>query len=467
MILPKELDINTLEQKIYRYCCAVGREMLKTILTQIDEKLMRERDCDEYRHKGKRGTTLKTIMGEVEYDRALYRYTDEDGKVGHIFLLDQELGFDTVGFISDMLAEKIAETSCELSYRKAAKTVSELTGQTISHTGAWNVTQFLGARIDAAELEAAKLAKKSEGRGKEEVKLLFEEQDGIYLNLQGKDRKKHGKSAEMKLAIAYTGAKKTGKKRYNLVGKVACANFEGIDNFFERKEGVIAETYNVDEIEMRILNGDGANWVKRSISYDTIYQLDPFHRNKAIFQHVADPDTRKIMFKHLYSKETDLLLHVIEVEALSTDDEKERENYLDLLKYFQNNKDGLISYKRRGIDLPPPKDGEEYRGCGSMESNVYSIIGRRMKNNRTNWSIQGGNNLARILTLKTTNKLKDVFSRIVSTALPDKYAEEVQTVLSSSKVPQSIGKGYNGFARAAIPPSQRWMRDIFALKPLC
>ena len=468
MILPKGLDIHTLEREIYSYCCAFGREMLKNILTQIDDRLMLERDRSAYRHKGKRPTTLKTMMGEVEYGRVLYEIEQEDGKIGRIYLLEQELGFETVGFISDLLASKIAEASCELSYRKTAQTVSELTGQDISHTGAWNVVQAVGAKLNKKELGAAVLAKNNEGIGKLETKLLFEEQDGVYLTLQGKDRKKLGKSAEMKIAIAYTGAKKSGKERYNLVGKVACAHFEGINNFYKRKEGVIAENYNVDEIEIRILNGDGANWIKRSLIDDAVhYQLDTFHRNKAILRHVSDPDARKIIMKLLYSKQIDQLLDVIEAYSNSTEDEKIRENYLELLNYFKNNKDGLISYKRRGLDLPPAPDRLEYRGCGAMESNVYTIISHRMKHRRANWSIRGGNNLAKLLTLKATGKLSETLSTLASIVLPERYAEEVQTVLSASKIPQREGKGYNGFAHATIPPSMPWMKDLFALEPIC
>ena len=468
MIVTKTgISINTLEEEIYRYSCELGREMLKTILTRIDDKLMEERDRREYRHKGKRGTVLKTIMGEVEYERAIYEYKDENGKKSYVYLLEETLGFNTIGFVSDILAERIAETSCEMSYRKAAQAVSELTGQIISHTGAWNVVQRLGERLDKKECKAAALAKAHQGEGRNETKLLFEEQDGVYLNLQGEDRKKVGNSAEMKVAMAYTGAKKTGQKRYNLTGKVACANFEGIDSFISRKEGVIAETYNVDEIEMRILNGDGANWIKRSVTDETVhYQLDTFHRNKAIMQCVSDPEARKIIFKLLYSKQIDLLFKVIEAYSNSTGDPKEQENYLQLLKYFQSNNDGLTSYKRRGLDLPPPSDGVEYRGCGAMESNIYTIISHRMKHRRANWSIRGGNNLARLLTLKATGKLSEVLSGLVSMTLPLKYSEEVQTVLSSSKISERIGKGYNGFSKSTIPTTLKWMKDLFALKPL-
>jgi hypothetical protein len=468
MILTKtEIDINTLETEIYRYCCELGREILKTIITRLDNKLMLERDRGEYRHKGNRGTVLKTIMGEVEYERTIYEHKGENGTKNYVYLLDEALGFNTIGFVSDMLAERIAETSCEMSYRETAQAVSKLTGQMISHTGAWNVVQALGEKLDKKECRAAALAKAHHGEGTNETKLLFEEQDGVYLNLQGKDRKKVGNSAEMKVAIAYTGAKKTGKKRYNLIGKVACANFEGIDSFFSRKEGVIAETYNVDEIDKRVVNGDGANWIKRSVTDETVhYQLDTFHRNKAIMQNVSDPEARKTIFKLLYSKQIDLLLKVIDAYSNSTGDPKEQENYLQLLQYFQNNKDGLISYNRRGLDLPTPPDGAEYRGCGAMESNIYTIISHRMKHRRANWSIRGGNNLARLLTLKATGKLSEVVSGLVSTTLSPQYAEEVQTVLSSSKISERIGKGYNGFSKSTIPTTLKWMKDLFALKPL-
>lgn len=329
------------------------------------------------------------------------------------------------------------------------------------------MVQGLGVKLDEKERHAAKMAKNNEGIGKEETKLLFEEQDGIYLNLQGADRKKLGKSAEMKIAIAYTGAKKTGKNRYNLSGKVACANFEGIDRFYDRKEGVIAETYNVDEIELRVLNGDGANWIKRSITDDSVhYQLDTFHRNKAILQYVSDPNIRKTLFKLLYFKQIDLLLEAIEAYSNSSEDEKERDNFLQLLTYFRNNKNGLISYKRRGLDLPTAPDNGEYRGCGAMESNVFSIIGHRMKRRRANWSTRGGNNMARLLTLKSTGKLTETLSNLVSIALPERFGETIQTILSASKSPQKTGKGYDGWAKADIPSSMKWLKDIISLGPI-
>ena len=41
------------------------------------------------------------------------------------------------------------------------------------------------------------------------------------------------------------------------------------------------------------------------------------------------------------------------------------------------------------------------------------------------------------------------------TVLPPQYTDELETVLSSVKIPQRIGTGYNGFAKATILSSQK------------
>jgi hypothetical protein len=315
------------------------------------------------------------------------------------------------------------------------------------------------------EMENAAKARQNKGAGEIESKLLFEEQDGIYLHFQGEDRKKHGKGREMKVAIAYDGAEKTGKNRYTLTNKVACANFEGAEDFCRRKEGVIADSYNVDEIERRVLSGDGDTWIKRSIDGDTIYQLDTYHRNRAVVRAAPDAGTRKTMLKLLYSKEIEHLLVYIETLADSVEDEKQEDNLRELHTYFTNNADGLISYHRRGLTLPEPPEGKEYRHLGAMESNVFTIIGNRMKGRRKSWSIAGGNNLARLLCLNVAGKLRSTISSLAG-HMPEKYQEEIITTLSAAKSRESVGKGYDGFDAVAIPTSQKWLKEFAKIRPV-
>ena len=466
-VTEKTVDFNSLERNIFIECCQMGCDALIDTLASWDVALAESRDKSAYRYKDLRKTTLKTIMGEIEYWRAMYEVADEDGTKRYVYLLDEALGISGSGFFSGLLSELIAKAACEGSYRAAAQAVSEMTGQTISHTAAWNVVQNLGERLNKSELEAAALVKKGEGKGTLETKVLFEELDGIHLNLQGKSRKEHGASKEMKVAIAYDGAEKTGKKRYRLANKVATANFESAKQFRIRKEGTIAATYDADEIETRLMNGDGANWINESAEPDTHFQLDHFHISQAITRYIPNEDAREMIRDLLYSKQIDLMLDVIEAYSNSTEDEKEQENFLKLHGYFQSNKDYLIPCHRRGLDLPEPPEGKVYRRMGAMESNIFTIIGNRMKGRRRCWSINGGNNLARLLCLKTTGILSETLQKLGSLVLPERYAEEIEIRLSAAKVPQREGKGWDGFQNASVPSSMPWMKNLAALRPLC
>jgi len=441
--------------------------MMSSQLEDWDTELMESRDKIRYRHRGKDKNTIKTAIGEVEYYRVRYDIIDNGIKTGSVYLLDEAIGITGSGKFSELMSELIVTACCEGSYRDAAREVREMTGQTISQMSAWNVVQAVGKQINRQELHSARLAAKGKGIGMLEVPVLHEEQDGIWLKLQGKDRKRHGISKEMKLAIAYDGAKQTGKDRYELTNKTACAGFESIEKFFKRKEGMIAATYNVDEIEMRLLGGDGAKWIRRSEIDETVhYQLDTYHRNRAIMQYVSDVDARKNITKILYSKDIDFLLTVIQAYADSTMDEIEKNNYQQLHTYFTSNKDGLVPIHRRGLNIPEAPKGKVYRRLGAMESNVFTIIGNRMKGRRACWSIKGGNNLARLLCLKHTNRLSGFMAHLSRCVIPEQYSEEISVKASATEFLKDVGKGYNGFKQTLIPSNQKWFKGIAVIKPI-
>ena len=470
MSLPeKAIKFKEIEKEIHQKCYELGRKALREVLSELDAQLMNRRDKCSYRHVGRKSTTLKTILGEVSYERAQYENIDSFGRKSYVFLLDKAIGLEGTGQYSDLLTELVVEACCTNSYREAARLVSKMTGQSLSHTAAWSLTQLVGKHVDAQEQRLAEMASNPEvgGIGGIETKVLFEEQDGIHLSMQGKSRKAHGKRKELKVAIAYDGVEKKGSKRYELTNKVACASFESVSKFFRRKEGIVSGTYNVDEIIMRFLNGDGAPWIRYSQTDETVhFQLDPYHRNNAITRYVSNPDVADTIRKLLYSEDLELLLHVIEVELNSTEDKTQRENYQGLLAYFTNNQDGLLPYYRRGLDIPVPPDGKEYRRMGCMESNIFTIIGNRMKGRRACWSVTGGENLARLLCLKHTGRLRDALARLSATVLAEHYSEEIISGMSSAKSPEREGKGYNGFHQSLIPSSLKWLKNLAAVRPV-
>jgi len=92
--------------------------MIEEILKKLDYKLMEERDKKKYRNKGLKKATIKTIMGEIEYERRIYEYESEEGKKGYKYLLDEYLKMDKVGHISTNLAEKIVDVAAKKQQKK-------------------------------------------------------------------------------------------------------------------------------------------------------------------------------------------------------------------------------------------------------------------------------------------------------------------------------------------------------------
>ncbi|MFR5618102.1 MAG: UPF0236 family transposase-like protein [Clostridium sp.] len=52
--------------------------------------------------------------------------------------------------------------------------------------------------------------------------------------------------------------------------------------------GINREKYDVDEIQQRILNGDGGSWINETYDPDAIFQLDRYHVYQEILRKIND-----------------------------------------------------------------------------------------------------------------------------------------------------------------------------------
>lgn len=147
MITETGVTFKELEKNIYAWICQIGRQFTVEFMERYDRMLMESRDRKKYRHKGSRQTTIKTVYGEVTYRRAVYEVIQEDGFKQYVYLLDETLELENVGLISTNMAELLVKGITEMSYRECAAKVSEMTGQSISAMGVWNVIQALGEKV--------------------------------------------------------------------------------------------------------------------------------------------------------------------------------------------------------------------------------------------------------------------------------------------------------------------------------
>lgn len=444
-----------------------GRKLVIRALELKDQELAETRDKKRYRSKGKRMTSIKTKLGVVEYQRTVY--VDNAAPEGRscVYLLDEVLEIEKVGLVSEDVCQAAATAVCETSYRGAAKIISETTGLYISAQGVWNILQSLGRRQKARIEQYTKRAEQHCGTGVIESKLLYEENDGIHLKLQGESRKKYGSDKEMKVGIAYDGATwqigKKKKKRRTLDSKVAYASFETAQDFMKNKEGLVASRFNVDEIELRVINGDGAQWIWKHGDANCISVLDKFHRNKKITECVRDPEFASLVQKLLYAGRIEDTLTCIEAQMNSVANEQEKALLKELYSYYANNKDALLGYYDRGVTIPPTRlPGEIHHArLGSMESNVFTLIGNRMKGRRACWSENGANNLALILCAYHTTGMENLFSVTVPASTVMNETPSMDTKASAGNTPAAEGHGYHFWSSGSI--SAAWARNVTGL----
>lgn len=438
----KNIKFNELERKVYTLVCNLGCEIIKQILETQDKQLMQSRDKREYRHKGYKKNTIKTVMGEIEYKRAVYK---KDNKY-NIYLLDETLKIDTIGKISSNLAELMLTTVVNtVSYRKGANDIKNLTNETISHQALQQLVWKVGSKIEKKENEEIKLYKKGKlVKGTKEIPALFEEADGIWFNLQGEDRKKaiekykkecekknkefnpkHKHKTELKLHITYEGWSKNSN-RHKLVNKSYIAGMMTPDRLKKLRNARIYQKYNEKSIELRASNGDGARWINNIATKDTICQKDSFHIQQEIIRDIKQKEYREELIKMIEEKRYNEVQPYIENLKYELGGEKK---VVDKLKTLQSYlKTGLPRYqdilKEQGREIPKAPKDIEYRDMGTMESQIFTVLKVKLCSGRKSFAKLGANYLSKVCSIYYENNTKIELEKIENEIPIDNSVEE-------------------------------------------
>ncbi len=400
IVANNEINFNELEQKIYKFVCELGCNLLKEIIEKYDEKLQNERDKKAFRHRGLKTDSIKTIMGVVEYKRTIYEYIEDNQKT-YRYLLDEKLKLSEFGKISENLADKILNIAVETnSYRDAAEQLMQNLNISISHETVREIVLKAGIKIIEKENEEIKLNSKEKlVAGTKEIPVLFEEADGLWINLQGKDRKeqiekykaiceKEGKEykeptrvkSELKLHVSYEGWKKDDK-RHPLVNKMYIAGFMSSAELKKRRDAQIYQNYDVSKIKLRILNGDGASWISKLATKNTIQQRDNFHIHQEIIRDIQEDEYRRQLERLIAEKRYDEVPVYLEYLKYEVGGEESAINKIDRLKSYLS--EGLPRYQdileKQNRTMPEAPEGIEYKNPGVMESQIFTVLSKRFK----------------------------------------------------------------------------------------
>ena len=441
IVTEEEIKFNNLEKKIFKFVCSFGCLIIKLILESYDRKIMKARNSKKYRHKGLRKNTIKTVMGEVEYVRAMYE-VEEAGIKKRVYLLDEKMHINTEGKASENLVEKIVETvPITDSYRKAETVLKETTNATLSFEWIRNIVVRLGDKITKKEKEERKMLDKGQlVAGLKQITALFEEADGLWINLQGKDRKerleknkkkcekenkefnpKQKIKTELKLHVMYEGWKKDDK-RHPLINKQYIAGMMKPKEIKKLRDARVYQQYDVEKIKLRVVNGDGAKWTKGITAKGGIYQKDQFHIMQEIVRDVPK-EYRNIIEELVKTKQYDKIEKAIDGLKVELGGEYKAVKKLNTLQSYLSS--GLERYQDI-VEVPEAPEGIEYRNMGTQESQIFSKLKKRFCSGRKAFSEHGANALAKICVLSEKFSLEELETPIpIDTSVED-WIKEIE-----------------------------------------
>ena len=441
IVTEEEIKFNNLEKKIFKFVCNFGCLIIKLILESYDRKIMKARDTKKYRHKGLRKNTIKTVMGEVEYVRAMYE-VEEAGIKKRVYLLDERLHINTEGKASENLVEKVVETvPITDSYRKAETVLKETTNATLSFEWIRNIVVKIGDKITKKEKEERKMLDKGQlVAGLKQIIVLFEEADGLWINLQGKDRKerleenkkkcekenkefnpKQKIKTELKLHVMYEGWKKDDK-RHPLINKQYIAGMMKPKEIKKLRDARVYQQYDVEKIKLRVVNGDGAKWTKGITAKGGIYQKDQFHIMQEIVRDVPK-EYRNIVEELVKTKQYDKIEKAIEGLKVELGGEYKAVKKLNTLQSYLSS--GLERYQDI-VEVPEAPEGVEYRNMGTQESQIFSKLKKRFCSGRKAFSEHGANALAKICVLSEKFSLEELETPIPIDTRVEDWIKEIE-----------------------------------------
>ena len=448
IITSDEVKFNDLEKKIFKFVCFLGCLIIKLMLESYDRKLMDARDKKKYRHKGLRETSVNTVMGEIKYKRVMYE-VQEEGIKKTIYLLDEKLKISVEGKVSSNLVEKVVETvPITDSYRKAEEVIDTTTNTSLSHEKIRNMIVKIGDKIANKEKEERKLLDKNQLiAGLKEITALFEEADGLWINLQGKDRKerleKNKKKAEkenkefnpkmkikteLKLHVMYEGWKKDDP-RHGLVNKQYIAGIMKPKEMAKLRDARVFSQYDESKIKLRVVNGDGAKWTKGITVKEGIYQKDQFHIMQEIIRDVPK-EYRNIFVELINKKEFEKIKPAIDGLKYELGGQDQGIKKLNRLESYLSN--DLERYQDL-VEVPEAPEGIEYRNMGTQESQIFSKLKKRFCSGRKAFGIHGANALSKVCVLSEKIKLEDIETPIpIDTSVED-WIKEIEENVKRNK----------------------------------
>ncbi|MEG0138323.1 MAG: UPF0236 family protein [Bacilli bacterium] len=485
------------EEKILELSKKIGSCTMKEQFEKLDTQIFESMNKKIFRNKGLRNIDIKTLLAEVNVSRHVYLINKEElekieDKNNIVYILAKqrlEKGKKTIYFLDELVQLKgygkfsagvvdlMLKYIVNNSYRKTAKIINDITGLNISGSAVWNVIQDIALKIK--EKENYEKEQYEEGILKYkniEKNVIFSELDGVYITLQGKDKKeaienykinnpdvkeipKGVRKKEIKVISVYEGFLKVAKGKNKLINKKVFAQMDNIINIKERSRIYIEKTYNMSKLKMIILNSDGGTWTKEKSKGIAFYQMDMHHIKDMIARNIREKEDIEKLYKMLKENKYEEMLTFAESLKYAYDGEVSEIEKIDKLKeYIDKNKKDFPRYQDSELFKKGKEKGNWYKNLGTQEATNYQVITSRMKRRRMSFSKAGADNLSRILSMVLSYDYKGIENELNVQTIPvdikkesEEEIEYQKLLMNKYKYKKAKNSKYNDSFRGTIP----------------
>lgn len=369
------------------------REQLRTSLTYclelLDKEIIRPY-CEagwQIDRLEKRQMTF--LFGTVSFKRRRLRKKGEKSFIP----LDEALGIEKRQQFSPLFREKSGQLVTGMTFRQASQSLELLTEQSMSHQTLHQMTQKVAEKI--------KEVVPDNHNDLRSPKVLYIEADGVWIGSQEK-----GKHLEFKRGFIHEGIDRTGK-RAQLIAPVYFGCFGRSRDLFQQISEYLQSHYNLRQTIV-IANSDGGSGYESDKFEQVVggcrrfhYCLDSYHVMRYItgklgFDKGLQSSVRQAV-KAYDRAQIDVMIDTAE-SFLENEDYLTR--LLELKAYLNRHWFAIKPLNQRGIEVSD--------GVGVCESG-HRFYTNRLKRQGRNWSQEGAENMAYLLTAKRNGTFEQLY----------------------------------------------------------
>lgn len=376
--LEKGVNYQELQAKVREELNALGRDILRSVIEAVDERLRVNRSerpgwVVEQRNHVKE---LMTSFGPMRYSRTYFKHS---ASKAHAYLVDRMMGITPHQRIDAGLKAELVERATEQSFRRSGAW---------SEAESWRVSgQAVMKAIRSIDLTKQRLPQA--GGARRRVSYLFIQADEDHVPNQ------KGPHWQPRLVTVHEGTEGPPERR-RLVRPM---RFGGLylpgesEQLYEQVWKYLDATYDLEHVKAILVSGDGASWIRGLCEYlpGAEFVLDRFHARKYVSAAMgANHDLRAELWQALNEADRGRMRRVMTqaMERAQTSAEKER--VMESLRYLDRQWDGVKAWKRyEGI----------WPGC-SAEGDVSHVYATRMSSRPMAWGRVGVDQMSRLRVMR-------------------------------------------------------------------